>query len=237
MIAGTLGFLSQTVDGPLENHYESGYRGVDLDTSLQYLDNHRVQQGVVAGRVTQQSEHVHVGSGHIDVETDKREEIVASEFLADVEEGGWILSERTWTTDEEHLPDWPFSLFSTRLGVEIEPMGLDVSQFVKNQQDAGRDLSVEMATQEGAHSDNVEIQWGKRVSQQEAIQSNVGTALTVNWNGTFVRLVVYDSGYIAVWEPGDLSPVIGRFVHEEIVPVAVPLGDVEEDSEQQEVTA
>ena len=235
MIAGTLAFLDEPVDEPIQSRYDRGVRGIDVDVSISYLDGRSVQTGVVAGRVTEQQEDILIGDDSIDINTKKSETMAAAEWVADVQDDGWILADRTHTTDDEHLPDWPFSQFQQALGVEMRPMGIDVQEFVKNQREAGRDFSAEMATQKGSESENVEINWGhKKVSNDDALQSNVGCALTVNWEGTFQRLVVYESGYAAIWSAEDISAKVARFVTEEIVPVAIPMHEVEQDSDDED---
>jgi hypothetical protein len=237
MIAGALAKLSEPVDEPIDNYHDSGQRAVDVDSSIQYLDGHRVQNGTVAGPVKQEEEIVDVTGHTIEVERRQRENIVASEWLADVEADGWIMADRTYTTEEDHRPPFPFSLFETRLGVEIQPMYFDVEAFVKRQREHDRSMAVEMASIEGSESEDVRIDWGKSVSVDQALQSNVGTAMQIHWRDRFIRLVIYESGYTALWSEEDVTPVVGRFVHEELAPIAVTEAELEEDDHTQaEVT-
>jgi hypothetical protein len=229
MIAGQIGMLSETVDEPIDNYHDSGQRAIDVDRSIQYLDGHRLQSGMVAGRVRQHNEFVDVDSHSIERGREKREELVASEWLADVQQDGWIMADRTYTTEDDRLPPFPFSLFETRLGVEIQPMYFDVHQFVERQRDHERGMSVEMASIEGSESDDVRIDWGKSVSKDQALQSNVGTAMRVHWDDRFIRLVLYESGYTAIWSEKEPTAVVGRFIHEELAPVAVTEAELEED--------
>jgi len=235
MIAGTLAVLEEPAAAPLSDYHDSGQRALDVDESHTYLDEYRIQQGRVAGRVKQEAERVHINGSDIAVERTPTRATVATPFIADVDRDGWILAERTHTTGEDHLPPWPFSQFQVITGATITPMGLDVPAFVERQQDAGREVTVEMTTTEREHSGDTRIQWESQ-SVDAATRANVGTALTVHWGGRFVRLVAYASGYVAIWEPELPPATVGRFVHEEVVPVAVPL-DEDEETEQQEVTA
>jgi hypothetical protein len=236
VIAGTLGLLRETADEPLDNHYDSGGRAVDVEASHSYLDGYRVQTGIIAGDVQTEREAVALSGSSIEVERRPTNKKAASEFVADIEHQGWILAERTWSTEEDHLPPWPFSDLQRLTGQEIVPMGLDPTEFVENQVDADRTTSVEMTTVESR--DGTQISW-RRADASQGRQANVGCALTVKWNSTFVRLCIYASGYLAIWEPEDMRPQeLGRFVHEEIVPVAEPLADEDEaETEQTEVTA
>jgi len=238
MIAGTLALLEEPADDPLDNHYDSGGRAVDVEASHTYLDGYRVQTGTIAGDVTTERERVSLSGSSIEVERRPTSKKAASEFVADVTDQGWVLAERTWSTEEEHRPDWPFSDLQILTGQTIVPMALDPGEFVENQLDADRSPSVEMRTIEGA--DGTEISWTNTTGSQGTL-ANVGVALRTQWQGMYLRLVVYESGYVAIWEPEDMAPeALGRFVHEEIVPVAEPLEDQDEDeteTEQTEVTA
>lgn len=237
---GALGFLADTADRPLEDRHEKGYRAIEVDGSYEYLDGHRVQTGKVADRVPTMKEQVYLDGSTIEVEQETGSKLVASEWLADVQADGWILAERTYSSDEDYLPDWPFSYFGRTIGTEIRPMGIDVSAFVERQEEHGRSYEVEMTTTESM-SDGVRVDWGRSASKQAATRANVGVALTTHWKSDFVRLVCYSSGYLAIWEPEQWSTeMVGRFVHEEIVPVAVELEDEEaadeSETEQTEVS-
>jgi hypothetical protein len=239
MIAGTLALLEEPADEPLEDYHDSGRRAVDVDASHTYLDSYRVQTGRIAGRVSTETERVIVDGSHVEIERRDTEETVATPFVADVTDDGWILAERTHSTDEEHRPPWPFSQFQVVTGANVTPMGLDVPAFVERQEREGRNVSIEMTSHEREHSGDTRINWERR-NLEQGKRANVGAALTVEWRGEFVRLVVYESGYTAIWEPENAAPsLVARFVHDELIPVAVPLdedeGD-EETTEQQEVT-
>jgi len=87
------------------------------------------------------------------------------------------------------------------------------------------------------NGDDISIQWGQGAMQKDAIKSDVGVALTTLWNGEFVRLVVYGSGYFAVWEPEEMAiEQFARFVDEEIVPIARVLEDDEAEDETEQDT-
>jgi len=131
MIAGTIAMLTEAADDPLEDYHDSGQRAIDVEASHTYLDGHRIQSGMVAGPVPEQTEQVTLDGSSIEVEQRDTRRLAASEFVADVDGAGWILAERTQPTDEEHRPPWPFTIFSTRLGYEIEPMGFDPTAFVE----------------------------------------------------------------------------------------------------------
>ncbi|WP_436344471.1 hypothetical protein [Natronorubrum sp. FCH18a] len=239
MIAGQLALLADPADEPLENYHQGNTRAIEVVETQTYLDDDLViQSGNVAGEVVKQDERVLINGHDIETETRDVRRKVASEWVADVDGGGWILAERTHTSDLEHEPDWPFNDFSTRIGQEIAPVRLKPWEFVRNQRDAGREWTVEMATHE-SNLDDVTIEWGAGALKSKAVDADVGVALTTHWRDQFVRLVIYASGYIAIWEPEEMKPeLLGRFIDEEIVPIAY-FGDdaeVEEDDQAEQST-
>lgn len=246
MIAGQLAFLAEPADDPLENYHDDGRRAVDVESAISYLDDElTVQHGMVAGRVPKQEERVTLAGHEIETEQRDVERTVASEWVADVTGGGWILAERTHSSDREDQPRWPFSDFQTRTGRRIEPVEFAPQEFVRRQRDQDRDYTIEMASRE-FNGDDVSIEWGSGALKKDAIKSDVGVALTTLWDGHFVRLVVYGSGYLAIWEPEEMAiEAVARFVHEEVAPIAhVPEDDeeteqdtLEDESEREQVTA
>jgi hypothetical protein len=90
-----------------------------------------------------------------------------------------------------------------------------------------------MATHE-SNLDDVTIEWGHGALKSKAVNADVGVALTTHWQGEFVRLVIYSSGYLALWEPEEMkSELLGRFIHEEIVPIATFDDEAKVEEEQE----
>ncbi|PCR89343.1 hypothetical protein [Natrinema ejinorense] len=239
MIDGTLAFLQETADEPLANYHDT-HRALHVESAVSYLDDElTVQRGQVAGRVPKEEEIVGMDGHEIEVERETRKRTVASDWIADVQDGGWVVSERTHTPpkNDEHLEvDWPFTEFVKRTGFGIDPVGFSPAEFVRQQRDAGRDYTIEMASRE-YNMDDVSIEWGKGALKKDGVKSNVGVALTTHWRDMFVRLVVYGSGYFAIWEPEGMTvEEFARFVDEEIVPVAYVLEDEESEEETDQDT-
>lgn len=236
MISGRLALLNEAAADPLESTHDQTGRALDVEETQTYLNDGLVTQlGMVAGEVPKEQERVLLDGNEIETETRKVSRRVASEFVADVSGEGWILAERTHTSDLDHEPEWPFNEFEHLARCEIAPVQLKPWEFVRNQRDAGRTWTVEMTTHE-SNLDDTTIEWGHGALKSKAVNSDVGVALTTHWEGTHVRLVIYSSGYIAIWEPGEMKPeLLGRFIHEEIVPIATfgePEVEEEEDVEQ-----
>ncbi|AFZ74598.1 hypothetical protein [Natronobacterium gregoryi] len=236
MIDGTLAFLDEPADEPLENYHDT-HRALHVESAVSYLDDElTVQRGTVAGRVPKEEEIVSMNGHEIEVDRETRTRTVPSDWIADVSGGGWVVAERTHTPREqdEYLDiDWPFTEFVKRTGIDIDHVGFSPAQFVRNQRDADRDYTIEMASRE-YNGDDVSIEWGQGALKKDAIKSDVGVALTTLWNGEFVRLVVYGSGYFAIWEPEEMQiEEFARFVDEEIVPIAHVLEDETEGGEDE----
>ncbi|AXR78968.1 hypothetical protein [Natrarchaeobaculum sulfurireducens] len=231
MIAGQLGFLSEPASEPLENYHDQTGRAVHVEETQTYLDDELIiQSGMVAGDVPKQTERVLLDGHEIDTETRTVSRRVASKFVADVSGEGWVLAERTHSSDLEHEPDWPFNEFSKVTGPEISPVRLKPWEFVRTQRDEGRTFTVEMSTNE-SNLDDVSIEWGHGALKATAVNADVGVALTTFWNDVHIRLVIYASGYLAIWEPAEMKPeLLGRFINEEIVPIATfdPAAEPEE---------
>lgn len=235
MIAGSLAILAEPVADGIEDYHDSGQRAVEVSLEDQATldgDTLSVQAGTVAGSIKTTRNVVTLDGHKISEETRDTSQLVASDWVADVTGGGWILSESTRPSDREHKPAWPFSLFETLLGVEIFPVNVDPGGFAQRQQDADRDTATEFVGKRTGE-DDVTINWGKEASTAKSLEADVGVALTTFWRGEFVRVIVYQSGYIAAWEPEDWAPsAFARFVEEEVLPVTYVPDDDEDDGQQ-----
>lgn len=232
MIAGQLGVLLSPADEPLESFNEPGVRAVEVELAQSSFDGKQVQSGMVAGKVPATRRVVDIAGGTIDEEDRDTNRMVASSWVADVQDGAWIVTESTHPEDDDWLPPWPFSTFQRLTGEDAAPVNVDPAAFAKRQEDADRDTVVEFVGRRTG-VDDVSIDWGGEASQADALSADIGVALRTLWRGEFVRVIVYASGYVAAWEPEDWAPsAFARFVDEEILPVAyVPEDD--DEAEQQ----
>ena len=231
MIAGTLAVLDEPADEPLANHHDSGFRAVHVKETQKTFEDSVVQRGEIAGRVPDTRKEIALAGHRIETDTTDTTRKEATTWVADVAGAGWICAESTFPTDEEFKPAWPYSAFETRTGREIRKVKVDPGAFVQAQEDAGRDTKVEyVGRTEG--EDSTSIEWGKGATQSRATSADVGVALTTFWDGEFVRVIVYASGYIAVWEPEEWpASAFARFVTEEVLPAAYISEDHEESDQ------
>lgn len=233
MIAGSLAVCLGDVDDPLQPYHEPGVEALDVEPAQTDIDgNATVQTGTIAGKVPQSRRVVSITDGDITDEMRERDELVASDWVADVTGDGWIVTESTHPTGGDFGPPWPFSTFERVTGTEITPVNVDPGAFATAQDDADRDTVTEFVGRRTG-KDDVSIDWGREATNADAREADIGVALTTLWRGEFVRICVYQSGYIAAWEPEEWSPsAFARFVGEEIIPHAFVPEDDDEDEQQ-----
>lgn len=233
MIAGQLALLNDPADEQLANYHDQTGRALEVEETQTYLnDDLTIQSGMIAGEVPKQDERVILDGHEITVEKRDVKRRVPSKWIADVDGKGWILAERTHSSDLEHEPDWPFNDFATRTGREISPVRFKPWEFVRHQRDEGRSWTVEMASRE-QNLDDVSINWGT-AQKHDAINADVGVALTTHWRDMFVEVCLYGSGYLAIWDPPEMKPeLLGRFIDEEIIPISYFGDEAEIDEVQQ----
>lgn len=228
MIAGTLAVLEMPAADPLESYSSGGFATLDVRETQEYLDGSTVQHGRAAATVETETEEIHTSGGSIDVESVPTTDRVWTPWVADVTDAGFVVAERTRPGDR--FP-FPFDMFTARTGVDVEPVDIDVPQFILNQQDADRDYKVWMVGQRDAE-DNTAMEYGRKAYSGDAPDANVGVGFRLPWRATTIKGVLYTSGYVAIYQPSGWGPMqFARFVREELLPVAyIPTDD--EETEQ-----
>lgn len=222
MIAGSLALLEHPASEPLESYSSGGFSTLDVRQTQTYLDDATVQHGRAAATVEGEQEEIHVAGGEIDVESAPVNKKVWTEWVADVTDAGFVVAERTAGSE----PPFPFGLIESRTGSLVTPARIDVGQFVAAQRDADRDYEIWMAgrkteIEDDDAPDDVDIHYGSGALSKDAIQAEIGTGFRVHWHGSWVRGVLYASGYVAIYDPESWrTPQFARFVREEILPVA-----------------
>lgn len=225
MMAGTLGLLEETVADPVASHGTGGFDTLDVRETQAYLDGARVQSGAACALVEATTEKIHVDGTDIDIERVESTERVHAEWIADVTDAGFVLAERTAGTD----PMFPFDVFRGVLGTPVEPAVLDPSAFVTRQDDIDLWFSGSKAeTASETKPNDVSMGYGRESRQAGG---NVGVGFKMGWNGTTVRGVLYQSGYVSVYNETWGPIQFARFVRDAVLPVAaVPESD--DESEQ-----
>lgn len=217
MIAGTIALLEDTTDDPLEST-SSGFSTIDVRETLTYLDDATVQHGRACAHVEAQHEEVSVNGTEIETETVTGREDAYTEWVADVTDAGFVVTERTAGSE----PMFPFDLFEVATGCRLSEARLDTSAFVTAQREGENAPDVwfsgsKAETEDDLDPDDVDMAYGRDANQAGG---NVGTGFRTSWNGRRVKGIMYSSGYIAVYSDWVTADAFAQFVREEVLPHA-----------------
>lgn len=212
MIAGTLAVV-ETGDGPLEPYIrDNGYPALTVHKTQTTVGDATPQSGAVAGRVESSATRVSTGqdSGepHIDVERTDSVETLATDWYADVTGSGIVLAESVAANEE--LP-FPIDVIGGVLERSIERRQIDV-QALHDRWDGDGGLSdVWMA---GTDHHGAAMAYH---GQATIVDPTMGLGFKRSWNGTTIKGVVWEGGYVALYNAR--HPADGlQFVADEILP-------------------
>lgn len=218
MQAALLFDLTGEFDGEgIESDVNGSFPAVDAEAT-QYLDGLTLFHGEAAARVTEEREMPVPKADEIQTEEMERTRRHCVDWYADPDpETGWVgisSSAGAWFVDE-YLP--------IRYEVRGEPLEIDLEQWIEDFVDEdsaqvwGLTYSVEVndeTTRAGSdfHRD-------ADLSQLERDAADVsGVGFRYRWDG-WTRGVIYESGYVAIYNPWDES-MFGRWLHEHVLPYA-----------------
>jgi len=232
MIAGSLGQLETPTDEPLESWF-NGHRfpALEVENTQQSFDDRPIQSGTAAGTVATTYEDIMVAEdtqgnpATIAIERTEDRDAVATEWVADVTETGLIVPE---SVEGDGRLDFPFDLFYERCGSMVERLRVDVGEVHTdwNRKDTLGD--VWMSGQDPG--DGASIEYHGQADPEET--PTIGLGFERPWNGTVQRGVVFESGYVAIYNETRPTAFI-RFLDEELLEYAYAPG---EDDEQQQAT-
>lgn len=224
MIAGTLSRLEQPVDEPLEDYlHDSGFPALSVERTQQGLDGTPIQQGAAASVISTVHKEITAGetiegdSVFVDVERTEGTTRIVTEWVADVTESGVILAESLAGSD----PAFPLGLFWSRTESEPVRQGIAVDELHREWSSDDVLGDVWMTSRE-EEDDGANIAYHEAASPEET--PTIGLGFRRPWDGTAIRGVVYDSGYVALYSTSTASKGV-RFVAEELLPYAHPLDD------------
>jgi len=217
MIAGTIALLTGTADDDIEST-SSGFSTIDVRETLTYLDDATVQHGRACARVESQHEEVFVNGTTIETETVSGREEAYTEWVADVTDAGFIVTERTSGSE----PMFPFDLFEVETGCRLSEARLNPSAFIVAQKQAENAPDVwfsgsKAETEDDLDPDDVDMAYGRDANQAGG---NVGTGFRTSWNGRRIKGIMYASGYIAIYSDWVGVDAFAQFVREEVLPHA-----------------
>ncbi|QLH78642.1 hypothetical protein HZS55_15690 [Halosimplex rubrum] len=217
MIAGTLVQLEEPIDVRLDSTFadDGSLPALEVSTTQDSFDGRPVQAGTVAGTVMTNTEDVFVSHGPDDddhrivTEPSEATTPVATDWVADVTGTGLIAIESVQGPGKY---DFPLDLFAARTGRTPERLEIDVEKLHMSWTDAGTLGDVWMRGADGG--DGATIDYHQQASADEP--ATIGFGFTRPWNNTVMEGVVYESGYVAVYNE-DMPSAFVRFVEEELL--------------------
>lgn len=217
MIAGTLAVLTETADETLTSK-SNGFTTLDVRETLTYLDEATVQRGRACARVESQQEEIFVDGTEIETEMVGAQSEAYTEWVADVTDAGFIVTERT--AGEE--PMFPFDLFEVACQTEVARAHIDTGGWAQAQQRDGNNPDIwfsgsKTVVDDDTAPDDVDMGYGRDANQSGG---NIGVGFRTAWNGRRVKGIMYASGYIAVYSEWVGETAFAQFVREEVLPHA-----------------
>ena len=234
MRAGTIAKFEAPTDAPIESYNDGGFRTIDVRESQSGLGGDGiVQSGAVCATVEATEDSIGVSGTNIEVETVSSNRRTATEWVADPTGAGFIVAAST----DSGEPPFPFDVFQARLGVRVDPVVIDVGSVISGLADAydgetevwmdGRKSESAVETE----PDNVSISYGRKATLESARRAEIGVGFETGWRANYIKGVIYQSGYLAVWEESWGPVQFARFVADAVLPHAwVP--EPEEEGEQ-----
>jgi len=225
MPAGTIAILETTSD-PLETASQDGeLPALDVRNTQEGLDGSSVQSGVAADTVADQITEVEVApNGKIITTAMDTGKTVATEWIADVTDGGFVVAESLSGSGDFAFP---LNLITAQTGARTQLVELDLNAVVAGWDDDMLMDTWMVGTDEG---DRASINYHGAANRDDAPEANIGLGFELRWNGTIAKGVVYESGYVAIWEEWT-APVFAAFVEQELLPHAEPV-DGDDPGEQ-----
>lgn len=226
-----------TIDGHLE---QSTYPAIQ-STAYERLDGTTIYAGKAAGTIDAERETIYVTEDGIITETEQASEDVYCEWIADLREG--------WVGVNRSDGDWLFDTLGATKGTLIERAEINVDGFAEYLSDYPNANAWNVTqTRSLDPDDDVEeatIEYHDAAHLADTGGSRATTMLGFEywWDGEYVRGVVSESGYVALYDGGDGAGAYAAFINSEIMPFAsLPeefqgaLGDAH-SAEDQEVSA
>lgn len=221
MIAGTVGLLEQSADGPLETAYTNGRElpALDVEDTQESLNGHPVQSGVAARHVSRMAE---VPSVAVDTDGEpigivtEREELANphhTEWVADVARSGIVAAESLANASSDF--PFPYDLIMAQTDERIHRIEIDIEQV---HLDWAADGGLSDVWMVGADAgDGAQIAYHDQASPDD--RATIGIGFNRSWGGAFVRGVCYASGYVAIFSTESPTTFV-RFVEDELLPHA-----------------
>ena len=233
MNSGTIGLLEDPAGETVGSWTRDGdLPALDVDETQDRLDADPVQTGMAASRVTENRKQIDLTpSGEVAVYSEEAPVRVATEWVAELTGAGVVIAESVTETGDGTMP-FPFDLFTARTRRETRRVTVDTAALASAWEDIDDRLRDTWMTAEGDEEETI-MRYGNAAHPGDAADADTGVGFEVAWEGTVVKGVVYESGYLAVWRDLRASAFVD-FVVDEILPFAEV--DDGEDADGEQVT-
>jgi len=223
MPQGTIGVLATPADEPLETASKSGHiPAVDVRGTQESLDGPPIQHGKAAAEVADTKTDVTVAeNGKILDEPIEGAKTVVTNWIADVQGDGLVVAESV-SGDGDFA--FPFNLFTAQTGEHVDRVNIELEDVTQAWDD---EMLLDTWMTGTDYGDASSIDYHNAADDPR--KANIGLGFELRWNGTVAKGVVYESGYVAIWEEWTAA-VFCEFIASELLPHAyVPEDD---DTEQ-----
>jgi len=219
MRATILGLARDDIADPsVESHLENAtYPAIDA-TAYERLDGTTIYAGDAAASIDTEHETIYVSEDAIATETEQAPEDVYCEWIADLD-AGWLGVNRS-------DGDWLFDTLGAAKGTLIERAKIDVDGFAEYLSDypnadawnvtQTRSLDPESDAEEST----IEYHDAAHLADTGDSRQTVMLGFEYFWNDSYTRGVVAESGYVALYDGGDMAGTYAAFINSEILPFA-----------------
>lgn len=223
MKAGILSLLEDAPDASL-SEINQNTRVLEIDHEQSYLDGSTYLEGQAAERTTEDEKRAQIGGGSIAVEKIREEKVLDTDFLADLENRFLLIG----SSDGEFL----YNMIWAQTGAQVNRAEIDIVDFVRTiRKREQSNLEYWMAAKGGDLGTKI----GYHMDAEDALarSANIGIGFEYRWQNSMLKGVVYESGYVALFEPKHWdSGAFLKWVNEELLQFA----DYPEDEEETEQT-
>ena len=230
--------LDDVADPTVESHVENAtYPAIDA-TAYERLDGTTIYAGEAAGRIDTEQEEIYISDDAIATDTVEATDHVYCEWIADLTEG--------WVGVNRSDGDWLFNTLGAAKGTLIERAEIDVDGFAAYLSDypnaSAWNVTQTRSLDPDDDAEEATIEYHDAAHLADTGGSRATTMLGFEYwfEGEYVRGVVSESGYTALFDGGDGAGMYAAWINSEILPFAslpedfqAMLGDVQEGDDQE----
>lgn len=218
MIAGTLRQLEQPTDDALESAFpsEGEFPAFDVRNTQTSFDDRPIQTGLAATSVMRRKQvPMLVGQTQDDRDTmlitepEERSQTLVTEWAADVTGTGLVAAE---SVDGDGKYDFPFGLLSNLTGGTFNLLAVDVEGLHIAWDDEDTLGDVWMTSADSGAGTSIDY----HDNADKESRPTIGLGFECPWGNVVMRGVIYESGYIAVYNDRPATEFF-RFIEEEIL--------------------